>query len=552
MGSWQAGEGVVDEIMPPSKPAWVEQQRLRLLAAEASARAALGPDATLGEALSRLVLDAPKGAEGLVVVLDRVAASGLAERTAANEGSARGSRILGNRSASPTCRSPGGALLTTRDRAERWAIAIPSGGVLGSTLTANVRRAAEFGQDGSGRFVAVDAWLRTDVGDTRPAVDEARDLATWRPIDELDREGGVLLHRGRMRWTAILAAIIVFVAAAGIRLTVAAATFFRAVWIGLALAVLGLVVAPWALWELLLGPITSLGFFLIVAYVDVSRSIAKSRSAPSKEPIRAAKSTQKALRASLGCGLVLFVGGLVGRGVASQEPDPDARSIYVLGGTRAFVKPDFVRWLETAEREARPATADVVFLAADYQGAWDGQRGVFKVDFDVHASRAKSTLTIPLAGVDLLDGNFLDGKPAYPVVAPAGTVGYQVAIPSIGLHRLTMAFAVRSQAPGDLRFGIPQTPDANLRWTMPAAIGQLQTLRGSGAETSSAATLGERRAGPRPRSSGRDAASFICTGRPARPRRARGRCRCASSTSGTCGRGSDRLSACSRIGHPAR
>ena len=477
---WRAGEGLVEEIVPPSTPAWLERQRLQMLEAEASVHKALAPGATLGEAFSRLILDAPKPAETLVVVLDRAAvrAIGATQQSKVPQSGAAFWEALGLAYV-PT---PSGALLTSRDRAERWAAAIRGGGVLGATLIVNVGRAAEFGQDGSGRFVAVDSWLRTDAGDARPPADETREMSTWSAIDALDRDGDVLLHRGRIRWAACLAAIVAAVVAAGLRRVASAATFFRAIWIGVALAVLGLVVAPWALWELLLGPLMSLSIFLVVAYWDVSRSIRKPRPAPKSTPPRAAKSTQKALRASLGCGLIFVAGSLLVH-AATEEPDADARTVYVLAGSRAFVKPDFVRWLEATERDAQPATADAVFLAANYTGSWDGQRGVFQVDFDVHAFRAKTTLTIPLTGVDLLDGSFLDGSPAYPIVAAAGKVGYQIPIASIGTHRLTMTFAVRSAMPGDLRFGIPQTADTNLRWTMPSRLGQPMTVRGAGAET---------------------------------------------------------------------
>ena len=480
--AWQAGEGIVEEIVPSSNPAWLDKQRFQMSEAESDTRKKLGPDATLGEAFSRLVLDAPKSADGLVVVLDRTAlrATGATPRTKVPPGPQAFWETLGLVYV-PT---PKGALLTSRDRAERWTAAVRSGGVLGATLIANVGRAAEFGQDGSGRFVAVDAWLRTDGTDTRPPVDESREMSTWLPTDDFEQGGDLLLHRGRIRWTACLAAIVALVLGAALRRASSAATFFRAIWIGVALVVLGLVVAPWALWELLLAPLVSLMIFLVVAYWDVRRSI--SKPPPSvKGPPRSAKSTQKALRASLGCGLALVTGTLLVHAVGAQVADPEleARTAYILAGTRVFVRPEFVRWLETAERDAQPATADAVFLAANYAGSWDGQRGVFQVDFDVHAFRGKTMLTVPLVGVDLLDGSFLDGSPAYPTVAAAGKVGYQLPIATAGTHRLTMAFAVRAPMPGDLRFSIPQTPDTNLRWTMPARLGQPQSLRGSGAES---------------------------------------------------------------------
>jgi hypothetical protein len=485
--AWQAGEGIVEEIVPSTSPAWLDRQRQQMLDAEAAVRTKLGPDATLGEAFSRLVLDAPKGAENLVVVLDRAALRtiGATARTRL----APGPQAFWETVGLVYVPTPKGALLTSRDRSERWSTAVRSGGVLGTTLLANVARAVEFGQDGSGRFVAVDAWLRTDGADGRPAVDESREMSTWLATDPLDSDGDVLLHRGRIRWAACLATILALVFASGLRRTAAPATCFRALSIGVALLTLGLMVAPWALWEMLLGPLAALTLFLAIAYRDVSGSIAKSPSSSTTkgppQPPRPGKSTQKALRSSLGCALAVVAGALLAHAGRAQVADPEdeARTAYILAGSRAFVRPEFVRRLETMERDAEPAAADAVFLAANYVGSWDGQRGVFQVDFDVHAFRGKTTLAIPLTGVDLLDGSFLDGSPAYPTVAAAGKAGYQLSIASAGTHRLTLAFAVRAMAPGDLRFGIPQTVDTNLRWTMPARLGQPQALRGSGAET---------------------------------------------------------------------
>jgi hypothetical protein len=480
---WRVGEGLAEELLPSTAPTWIEEQRVRVLTAEVELRKSLPAGVTLGEALGRLLFDGGANRDPFVMVLDRFAlrAAGITPRTVLAE--------VGNGPFWESARlayvpTPRGALLTSRDRAETWATAVRQGTAFGALLAGNVGRAAEFGQDGSGRFCAADHWLRTEPSRPRSPIaleTLSPETSFWQPLDADATDMGVMLHRTRIRWAAAFGALGVFAGCWWLRRWISPALFFRAVWVGLAIGVVTLLIAPWALWELSLGPLTALVVFLIIAYRDVARAVPPSRPRP-------ARSTQKALQASLGGLLMAVVVGAVATAGASQERDADARIVYLLSddtgaATKAFVRPQFMRWLEAAEKDVQPTTADVVFRDARYQGRWDGDRTLFQAEFDLHAYRGKTNALVPLVGVELLEGTSLDGTAVFPTVAPSGKIGYQIDLAQAGPHRLSLNFAVRPTAAGELKFGIPPTTDSRLRWTMPARFGQLQSLKGVGAET---------------------------------------------------------------------
>jgi hypothetical protein len=154
-----------------------------------------------------------------------------------------------------------------------------------------------------------------------------------------------------------------------------------------------------------------------------------------------------------------------------------------------LVTPDLLKRLATLAQRGPSGLRGAMLLAANYEGQVTGDVALIQAEFVCHSFDDKSTLTIPLTGVELRQGALLDGHAVLPTAAPGG---YAVAVSGVGRHRLTLPFALRLQTKAehrDLRITAPRL--FQNRWTLrvpadwPAAqilsgVGQAQTSAGDG------------------------------------------------------------------------
>src|SRR5262249_29690079 len=131
-------------------------------------------------------------------------------------------------------------------------------------------------------------------------------------------------------------------------------------------------------------------------------------------------------------------------------------------------------------------------------GRYDGRvvRGVaeFEAEFQAHCFGEEGTLTVPLAGVELLDA-LLDGAAAYPVALAPQQVGYALPVKGRGSPPLRLRFSVRLSAGGDereLRFGVPELLASRLTLTVPGDAQYLHAVGGRGAQRVVADAAGTR------------------------------------------------------------
>ncbi len=484
---WRTGKRVADEFWPSAPPEWIERQRLSFLSDEGMLRRAGAREMSLAEAIARLVFDAKENPPA--IVLDRVALRGL-------DLSPKSKVAFVPESSTPFWESlglvyvatPKAALLTSKERASQWTRSIREETLTGSLVVEAVAQAVAHGQDASGQFCAADEWLRTEnaaesaSAETQSSATSASDgTTTWRPIQGESDDGAayIVVRRTQVRGAAVLLALATGGIGWAASRVFSARVFFRFVWLAASACLLAFFTVPLSLRELALGPIVALGLLLAASYRQLLR-----RAPAGPAPMRPSRSTQKVIKASLaGCLLaVLSAFGLC------RAQEPESRVIFLLneGGEqspRALVRPDLLHWLGDQERQSRPVLDDAVFLAANYRGNWDKVAVRFQATFDLFAFKDRVALVVPLAGVDLLEGSSLDGVPIYPVVAPAGKVGYQIVVPDKGPHRLTLSFLAKPLASGDVKITGPVVPSSSLELTTPTKLGSPRLVRGWGAET---------------------------------------------------------------------
>src|SRR5207249_4219229 len=126
------------------------------------------------------------------------------------------------------------------------------------------------------------------------------------------------------------------------------------------------------------------------------------------------------------------------------------------------VTPDLLKKLETLTQRGPGALRGAVLVSAAYEVTPAGEQALCRADFQLFSFGDKSTLTVPLAGVELREGALLDGAAVFPQAAPGG---YTVPIRDKGAHQLTLLFSVRCPTAGDhrdLRFSVPRLHQSRL------------------------------------------------------------------------------------------
>jgi hypothetical protein len=150
------------------------------------------------------------------------------------------------------------------------------------------------------------------------------------------------------------------------------------------------------------------------------------------------------------------------------------------GGPEVVVVPRDV--LARLDAAARPPAPAAVVTAARYEGRADAATASFTARFTVEVLReGEAAVTLPLADARL-ERVRVNRGPAHPVVVRPDV--YSVTLPGRGRHTVEAEFAVPVAATGperDVRFGIPETPAADLAFAPPPAASQLHVAGRTGA-----------------------------------------------------------------------
>jgi hypothetical protein len=191
--------------------------------------------------------------------------------------------------------------------------------------------------------------------------------------------------------------------------------------------------------------------------------------------------------------------GAITVGVAGMSLPPassqslDAGTVLVLPGTvnaperqDVLVTPELLKTLENLSERGPSGLRGAVLVAATYQGVLAGEVAHLHADFKIHNFGEKTTLTIPLGGVDLGEGALFDGAP---VEVLASANGFEVIVQGIGTHRLTLPLTVRIKTTAehhDLHFTVPRLIQNQLLLHSPVSFSEPQVMSGYGAVVNTA------------------------------------------------------------------
>lgn len=478
--AWNWGDDWLGTIASVEDVPEADDLREALLAAEAAVRRELATTTRLGEALERWQ-NRPGPGRG-VLVLDRagLALAGVRPPTPLGAAfAANGNRPFWEALDLVLVPCRGAAVLTTRTAARRWERMAGGAAARAAALAGPAAAALRQGADATGELAALADWIRDpgpDLDASAMALGSTADEEDWTTWEALpgvaDRSALWVIDAAAARLAGWVAALL---AAA---LALLSYRRLPAVWHFRVQGLVLLLVGGAGLWlpatlrdhawqpVLLVQALACLVAFLTLRRADL-RSGGRSTTA------RVRPAAVVALLAVISLPLL----GL------TQVPAPEPAWVLLVGTgpeQSALVPPDLLRRLETLEQRTPLAEAGAILVAARYQGKVQGTEAVVQAQFEIHCFRDRATLRLPLLGVQLREGVFLDGAPAFPV---ADRVGYALPVRGKGAHTLRLTFATRTTGTPErpeLRFGVPPLvqSEATFTWTTPARTPELARCRG--------------------------------------------------------------------------
>lgn len=480
--AWHLGDDWLGAIVLAEDVPEADAVREALRAAEAIVRRDLTAATSFGEALQRWQ-DRPGDGRGLLV-LDRagLAAAGVRPQTplgaAFTPGAGRPFWEALDLVLIP-CR--GAAVLTTRAAARRWEQYAGGSAARAEALAGPTAAALCDGADAPGELASLTVWLHdpgpeSDLAETSPGTAVSGDDADWTVWESLpgvvDPSAFWVVDTAAARIAGWAVALLVGAVALLSYRRLSAVWHFRTQGLGLLLVgVVGLwlpaALRDHAWWPIVLVQAFACGAaFLALGRADL-RGGGRS-TAPRGRPVAVAA--------------LLVLAGLPLLGL-SQAPAPEPAWVLLVGDgaeQSALVPPELLQRLDALERRTPLADAGAVLVAARYQGKVNGAEAVVAAQFEFHSFRDRATLRLPLIGVQLREGVFLDGAPVFPV---ADRTGYALPIRGKGAHTLRLTFAARTAGTPErpeLRFGVPPLAlsEATFTWTAPARSPELVRCRG--------------------------------------------------------------------------
>jgi hypothetical protein len=481
---WHAADPLLDVVVPSAREEWLEPQSRALLDAETALHRKGLRDATLGESLQRLLFDHLK--EQTALVLDRAALreAGLGPGSNSSPGQVVASgRPFWEAFGLVYVPTPAAPLLTTRQRWQDWR----QGNDLPVRLTDEVADAVGHGQDALGSFCRADVWLRTEPAiqieqNAWPAALTdwfARDWTEWAPRPaSSDDADFIVIDRSMLQAFGLVAGAVLIVTLGGLCRRLSAANRMRVTIMLLVAALAALVAAPLTLAEVALWWVVALMVVLVFDY----RRLLKEGSAPSA-PTPSSNQRRQAALSGACILLAILAGGWFAR---AQTVSADVFTVYLVdaGPDRALalVRPELLKRLDEAKQKATQPVSGAVLTSATYQGKWRKPATDLQAQFDLYSFSDQAVLQVPMGGIELSEGAFLDGAPVFPTAA-VGKTGFVAPIRGKGWHRLTLTGSVRHQTTGDSsewRCTIPALWQSRLEWQAPTNLANLQVVRSTG------------------------------------------------------------------------
>ena len=375
---------------------------------------------------------------------------------------------------------PSGALFSTPERLQEWQERAKADSV-GVALDSNLIEAATFGVDRTGGFASVNHWIRgaTAHAPSRPSSElvaafslltgtlssgwtewEARPGYPTGETLELFNASQAEVHGYFLAFFWLLP-----VCWSAFRLRLAAFLRFHVVAVSaLMVGGLGMPTAPR---EVLVFPcliVELLGFGIAFTL----------RAWPGRESTVAGRTTMiQPVGAAILAWLLMSVIPVGGQGPA---PSAEPERVYLVasdepGEQFALAAPELLKKLDDIVNRTAANPAGAVLVSANYQGQVKDGMASIEAKFDLYQFDERSTYVLPLTGVRLHPGVFLDGAPVFPVAHKSG--GYAVPVRGKGFHRLGLVFDVRSALVNEnhvLEFNIPKAGQSQieLSWTTPA------------------------------------------------------------------------------------
>jgi hypothetical protein len=533
--AWATGSTTVAEVAGlPVETEWAARQRQVLEAAETALRQEAHPGQpwSLASAFERLALALSK--DGYVVVLDAPALQ--AARLSPQTRFVMPSTAASGEAWRPFWESLGlahvltraGVLLTTRTQLDGRQLAGGSTEVLSASLERAIRDAGTDEQDASSRFLSVWDWMAEDRGpwtvDRGPANASRFTVHASRftlhgprsTISSLDWDGTewevpagdagagriTVVRQHAVNVVGLLLTGWLLLLAWSVRHILSARRRFLLLIAWLAVAGLAVLWLPAGLRAAAWGPavaslLTALCWYGCVVWRH-QKQRRGTRSEGREKPLSALTpgSSPLAPRPSpLAPLLMLFAVLGLARAHAQQ---PEAYPVLLVPTTKedqemALVTPDLLARLRRMSESAGLPAREVVPVRAAYDGKVSQGRAEFKAEFQLHSFTERSTLHLPLIGVELQEGTLVDGIEANPTILPGPQGGYGVRVIGRGPHSLKLSFTCRIAEAGeqaDISFGVPRLPQCQVAVTLPAGSDSAAVLTALGFQRVSAAENG--------------------------------------------------------------
>lgn len=453
-----------------------EEQKQTVHLAEDRLRDDVSKTMKLGEVLERFALVHLQGTAALVI--DQVAfrALGLSTQTVLlpTALSPDASRPFWESLGLVYLPCPSGAVLTSPQRLQAMGIYGPLQAV---ELDGAVKEAVAHGQDASSGLCLVLAWLTSSADELQdfpvhpalPGSDPLGDLAAmteWKLLAEAgDAATFVVVDPFPARivgWLlAMLAALVLWRIERGLQ----ARSSFRVYLFALAAGILIAIWLPIQVREFFAWPTL---FVLATGFVWHLIRIASWRGGSGmggNSSVRPVATTVAAL-----AGAVFLLSWTYE--APAQAPAVRSYSVLIIDGAKpaALVTPELLYRLDELANQSAWGSQAVYLVSAKYTGKVQTDQAQIDVQYELHSFKDKATLVLPLTGVQLQEGVFLDGAPVFPVPHKQG---YALPIRDKGAHHLRLSFSVRPAVVSghlELLFKIPKLiqNEMTLQWPTPA------------------------------------------------------------------------------------
>ncbi len=368
-------------------------------------------------------------------------------------------------------------LLTSKAKADAWKKDFPNTKFYNVQFQNAVSMAALYGNDPSGSFLDVFAWgiSEEDQGNIPPRISPLKVgefWAEWEPIPGTsDAEEITLVNLQTFQLIGYLSAGL-----AGIILWV---TFSRVstpwrlrlvvVWgIGWIIVLMWLpaMLRYFAWWPAIVGFLVGIGWYFF-GNREKPRVPANENSTASISPVVGI----------LGLFLLPLVAGWANN--ISGQPE----KVFIIGKPsekmnkqRVLVSQDLLQKLRQLKRKPTiyEELKDAVIVSANLNGTYRNNRIHFTAELTVYCFDEDVKLLLPLRGVQLKKGSFLQGVPVHPVLAPGENGGFLIPIRNYSgqFVKLTIPFQVPVQNRGEffeIHFSLPRVLQSHLQLLLPKA-----------------------------------------------------------------------------------